>query len=914
MKLVVYIVSFILICSAGGSSAQKRYATKQDTSAVGDSIAEPSSRQYGFMDIPEYLPTYTISKDVFPTAVTYGGRDSSDVHVEDRYVDLHGNAYVEYDGIRLEAGHIHLDFKHKEAYARGSVDSTGQMTHYPLFNYENQDITSEELRYNFDTHKAIGKEARLKQGEFFIIGGKTKFISAQKEPKQDSVLTMAKDANLEDLIYQKNALISTCDHHHPHYAIRTRKIKIIPNKIAVLGVSQLVIAGVPTPLILPFGLFPLVEGQSSGLIFPSTYDYDVELGFGLRNIGYYFPINDYMDLTLTGDIYTRGTHRINLSSNFKKRYRYNGSVGLEYANNLRENVQTAKVESSKSYALKLLINQDPKAHPYYRFVGNINISTNNHAQKNYNDYNSQYNNILRSGVTFSNSMPWSPFNYSIGMSHNQNSNTRDFNITLPTMQLNMTTVFPFKSKKRIGDERWYEKISVGYRAELKNSLSTKDTLLFKKETLEKISTGMRHNMDTRANFKLFKYIDFQPSISFAQAVESKNLNKYLNPVPELDTTGTQLTQEGDTLYTVEKRYSVEEAYDFGFYHHHQFDAGASLSTQLFATRKMSRGWLRGIRHTMKPSVRLSYSSPTKGYERSYYTSLNTEGLDPITYNPFTIYRPSLSEERLGVDFAISNILEGKYWSRKDEKAKKFPIFRQLNVSTRYNFAADSLKWSPIRYSGNTELIKGFSRLNISGSFNIYKRNNGRLVNQSVWDAQNRPFEFDNFSLTLTNGFTINSLVKKLQGGGKKTSNTSTTIRRPEASSSRPDHGMAPEGILDFVGNLSLNHTYRMQVSRMEDGRDTLVTNAHYIGVRGQIPLTKKWSLNVDNLSFDLKDGKVVYPSFSLNRDLHCWNMSFSWQPRNRVYSFFIGVKSQNLSFLKYNYGQRNANVLTGRIR
>lgn len=866
---------------------------------------------------------YKLSVDAIESKLKYGAKDSSMVDINGKQMHLYGNAYLEYEGYTLNAGYILVDFDKKEASAQYITDTTGTIIQKPIFKEKENEVIAEKLRFNFETKKGLSYGTRTKESDFHILGDKTKFVTRDL----DSLTT-------EQVIFQEDALITTCDHEHPHFGIRTKKIKVIPNKLAIIGFSQLEIAGVPTPLVLPFGFFPLVEGQSSGLIFPDNYEYNKDLGFGLRGIGYYFPINDYLDITVKGDIYTRGTHRINVGTRYKKRYKYDGAVVLEYANNIGESPKDASRTSNRSYKFRLKHNQDTKAHPYRSLGGEIEIQTGQHQSVNYVDYNSQVQNILRSNFAYRNSLPGSIFDISVSFNHIQNTLTRKMDITLPQVSLNMQTIYPFKNKNRISDkERWYEKINVGYRADMKNFVSTTDTTLFTQQVVDDLVTGFKQDANASASFRVLKFFNVVPNASFNQIITLKTLERTLNPEPILDTINYLIDQNQDTIYNIKTRYDIDDDYILGLKTYNRFSTGVSISTQIFGMKQWSKGWLRGIRHTMKPTISFNYRTPTDQYFRTVQSSLDPLESETIEYNPFSggAYSASLNELQLGFNYGINHFFEGKYYSKADKKVKKFQLLRQLSMNGSYNYSADSLKWSPLSLSANTDIIKGFSQLRASATYDFYETENNRRVDRLLSETQGKLMEFRNFNATISSGFTIRALLEKL--GRKKDDGRRSERDEPELEEERPlnadplddldlveeDHiGRKPKKekiktynltLADYLMDFRVTHSIRFDVRRLE-GRDTSYVSTHTLGFRGSFALTDNWSVDIDNISYDFVRKSFVYPSMGLRRDLHCWQMQFSWQPARDVYSFFIGVKSNSLNFLKYDYGNRNARILT----
>lgn len=870
---------------------------------------------------PTENKNYKVSKNAIERNILYGAKDSTWVDVKNKLIYLFGESYMEYDGYVLKADQIRLDFENDLAFAEYRKGKNGKKIGIPYFEYQEQKLSADNLKFNYKTKKGLVQGSKMTQGEFSILGGTTKFIS------KDS------PHSIEDLIFQKNAVITTCTHDHPHYGIRTKKIKIIPNKVAVIGFSQLEIAGVPTPLFLPYGLFPLVEGgQTAGLIFPKNYEYDNEYGFGLRRIGYYFPINDYMDLTLTGNIYTRGTHMITVSSNYKKRYKYNGNFAISYNNNLRENTLTGKIQSNKAFRLNLRHNQDAKAHPYRKFGGAIDIQTNGYQQTNFNDYSSQVRNKLSSNFSYSDNMPGTPFNLVVKMSHFQDTQTHSMNVTLPSVALRMQTLQPFKKSTSSGaNASWYERINVSYDADLQNYVKTVDSTFLSRETLDKVVTGARQNASLSANFKV-KYFDISPNLRASQIFTYKTRNKYLSVTK--DSTEV-IDQNGQTSYLVTDKYKVEDDFNTGIKVYNGWQGGVRVSTNVYGTKRWNKGWLRGVRHTISPSVNFNYQNGTKQYEREYYTSLDSLENQLRTYSIFEggAYNPSIREEQLGLNYSISNAFQMKYYSKKDEKEKMFSPLKTLVISGNYNSLRDSIQWSPVSFYTNTTFFSGITTIGARGSYNIYKKNkNGQFINKTVWAEDKKLLEFNNFTLNINNSFTVDRFLKLFskdptpedrkdrQGTNdvERIVNDKADLYTETGEPLNTDELKTMERgdqrtFYDYIKDFSIYHRWSYDIRRNNQGDLERKSNTHTIGLSGRIPLTDNWNVAVRNISYDLVRKSFVYPSIGLERDLHCWNMSFDWYPSRDVYSFYISVKSTNLSFLKYNYGNQTSGSYRGRF-
>lgn len=878
--------------SVGALGQQKAKPTKQaplptakDVVAVQDSIAQDT------------IPTRTaiegsiiISNDSVLEEVKYGAVDSNNMDAVLNQLHLYGDAYVEYQDMTIKGAYIMFDFENNIAHAYKDLDSLGKKVDLATFKNSDNEINYNQLKFNFKTKKGLVYDAISKEGEFFLHGNKTKFIS------KDSVI-------LDDHIYNEDAIITTCNHEHPHFGIKAFKLKVVPEKLAVLGPSNLQIAGIPTPIILPFGFFPLIKGRSSGLIFPKDFTYDRELGLTFRDIGYYFPLSEYADLRVVGDIYTNGSFATRVQSSYKKRYAYTGRVELGFSRIQRENALDGSTDVSKAFSLRLTHRQDPKAHPYRTLDGTIDIQTNRYNQQNFNDYNNQFNNKLRSNFNYRHSMPGTPFSFSMGLAHDQDNVTRKVNLTLPNINLNMNTIYPFKRKNAgSNEEKWFEKITLRYNGAFKNYVQTTDSTLFTNEVFDELQYGFSHNLNSSASFRVAKYFNVTPSAKYDELWYFRTLEKVYDSKITLDTISVDTLPDGSLIPSeIDTTYGgFDDRFVNGFEPYRKFSTSINVSTQIFGTKLFKKGWLRGVRHIMKPTVGFTYTPDTRmKYIREVSTAPNEAFVEPQEYNPFQggIYSAPLNDKQMSITYGISNQFEAKYFSKKDSTEKKFKLFNNLNVNGNYNFAKDSLKWSNVRISGNTTLIKNVTTLNLSLNYTPYVKVNNRSVNKLVWDERGKPLAFDDFSATINTNLTAKKVIALFQKDKKKKKKDKTKSKSKE---------IELPVFSELFENLRINHTFQMGVDRINEV-DTFSVRINTVRLTGSLPLSKNWDLGFNNIAYDIKNKSFVYPSFNLSRDLHCWRMNFSWVPDNGIYGFFIGVKSNSLNFIKADYNQNNVN-------
>ncbi|KXK19430.1 MAG: LPS-assembly protein LptD [Saprospiraceae bacterium] len=826
--------------------------------------------------------------------VEYGSRDSTELDKKNQILHLWGDAYVNYQTSKINAHYIRIDLKNNIATAELGHDAKGRPIGKPAVDLEGQQVVANKLSFNFKTKKGIIHDGRFKQSDLYINGSKIKVIAGP----YDSLRT-------DDVLYQEDALITTCNHPDAHFGIQASKMKIVPDRVAVIGPSYVRIGGVPTPLLMPFGFFPLKKTKQTGIIFPNDYNYSPQWGYGLKNIGYYLPVNDRMDLIFSGDVYLRGSHRIGVTTRYNRRYKYNGSVMLEYSTYYNEPSETYKVIRQTSYHLQINHNQDPKANPYNKFGGNANIQIGRFQTLNYNDANSVLNNNLSSNITYSRIFSGKPYSFSAAMSHTQQLSTRDFGIELPKLTFNTQSIFPFRNSKRVGD-RWYDQISFTYSAELSNKIQTKDSLLFSDRILKTSKQGVRQSFAVTSSYKVLKYFNISPNFNYNEIWGFNTIRQDYDPTVITVYDTTRFVNFPDsfivTSQIIDGRSIKDTMQEFGAFR--TFNASVGINTQLFGLMQFRKGFIRGVRHQMRPSLSFAVAPD---YSR-YYDSVQTSNVRPIRkiaynkYQEFIYGGPPGSVQQMGLSLSISNTLEAKVRGRKDTTDRKIKIFESFGVNTFYNFAEDSLKLKPLSYNATTRLFKGLSTITMNGSFDFYDRNsNDKKIDVFYWKTKGKPMRFVNFSATLNTSLTVEKIRKLLQG----------RLTESEAASRQDNREKTLEhqSFWDLLDNFTINHSLNLS-ARDEIGPNKLQFTTNSISMSGNIPITEKWAINIGYFGFDFKNLNIVYPDLGFSRDLHCWYMRCSWQPVRGTYSFIIGVKPGSLDFLKIPNNKNRADVFS----
>jgi len=842
-----------------------------------------------------------VSNDGLDAEVVYDARDSMWFDVVKKQVHLYGNASVKYTQLDIKAGHILLDYAKNEISAEQLRDTSGQLAGLPEFSDGEQNFTATKLRYNFKSRKGIIYEARTQQEDMYVLGARAKFIGTT------STDTTVKTKNI---IYNQDAILTTCDAPTPHFGIHTRKLKVIPGKLVVTGLSNLELGGIPTPIIIPFGFFPMTKNRKAGVLIPKDFQGRREEGLGINDLGWYQPISEHADATVLFRAFTSGTIGVSGTLRYNYKYKYAGELALNYNKRVTEGGMAEKLVAN-SFGIRLSHTQDPKAHPSRKFNGSINIQTNRDQNRNQNDFQSVYQNTLSSNLAFNKTFPGKPYQFSVALRHSQNNQTRQMDITLPSVNFTMQRIYPFRRKITVGKERWYEKVSVNYSSRLDNSFRTVDTLLFTQQTLDNARMGIQHQASTDYTFKLFKFINVSPNVRYEENWYPYTIDKMLNDsINEVfDTTlaedGSYLGRslnESKSVYGV-----VETNRNWDFYTFRKYDVGINTNTALFFTKQFKKGWFRGIRHKVTPSASIGFgpdfSKQQDRYFKTYYTDIRPDKRDTLQYGIFddAIYsRPDLSKRNVAIGYSLANVLEFKHFSAKRDTVLKKRIFENLTFTGSYSLTADTLKWSRISTGGLFRLFKNISNLTWTVEFDPYIANeNGQSINRFMIKEKGRLLRTTRLGFALNTGFSIRQMRDVIAGrtetGSKKLSGTtpaSNTVANPD-------------DLLALFDNFRISHRFSVNRQLIPTGigtaRDTFAIGTNNLSISGSIQLTEKWSIDLGNISYDFPSKQLVYPDFGFTRDLHCWSLSLRWQPDRGTYAFFIGVKPGTLEFLKVPY-------------
>jgi lipopolysaccharide assembly outer membrane protein LptD (OstA) len=794
--------------------------------------------------------TLTIASDTlglgedFRSKVVYHATDSIVYDLDSNRVLLYGNAEITYEDINLKADFIEINYDTKILSANGLPDSSGNLAGFPEFKQGTEEFKSKTLRYNFDTKKGRISDITTQEGESFVHG-----------------TTVKKEA--DNTTYIRHGFYTTCELEHPHYFIAASKIKVIPDNKIVSGPANLVIADVPTPIAIPFGFFPNRKGRTSGILFPA-YGESAQLGFFLQNGGYYFGFSDYFDLALTGDIYTRGSWRLNGFSNYANRYHYGGNLSVNYSYTKTSIPELPDYAIEKGFFIRWNHRQDPKARPNSNFSASVNAGSSAFYRNNITSAQNYLTNTFQSSVAYSKSWPGKPYNFSASLSHTQNTNTRDISISLPSANFSVTRREPFRRKLRTGSARWYEKIGVSYNSTFLNTISTKDTLLFREESLNQLRYGLQHSVPVNTSFTLAKYFTVSPSVSYTERWYLKSIRKEF--IPE---------QNAVNIDTVS-----------GFKAAREFSTGAALNTRIYGMLQFTKGKLAAIRHVMIPTLNYTWRPDFSTSGWGAYKDVQTDSLG--TTSSYSIFEGSVfggpgSGEVSSLSFSLDNILEMKVRQQTDtaEVMKKVKILESLSAAMSYNFAADSMNLSFLSVAGRTTLFERLG-INFNGTFDPYVVNEqGIRINTTELDANGKLLRF-------TTG-NIGANVSLTQRKKDYSSNKGTTQELNEINRNKADY-------LDYSVPFNLSVGYNLFYQNNVTLPDQVTQTLNFTG---DVQMTPNWKVTF-NSGYDFEQKDISYTSLGILRDLHCWEMRLNWVPFGfqQNYFFQINVKSSILQDLK----------------
>ena len=827
----------------------------------------------------------TIQKDSIKTKaflegkVKYKADKYARIEQKKKIITLYDKAELYYQDIELKSGIIVMDYEKNEVYAGRIKDSSGAYTQFPNFKQGANIIEPDSIRFNFKTKKALIWNSRTEQSDFKIKAAITK-------KENDSVY------------FLKGARFTTSkDIDNPEYYFQTNKVKFIPGKKVVTGLTNMVIANVPTPLALPFAFFPMGKETSiSGLILPSYNDSNSR-GFSLQNGGYYFALSDNYNLTALGDYYTNGSYAMRFESSYAKRYNYRGNFNIRFENLINSERGYPDYSKQNIYNIQWSHSKDSKANPNSSFSASVNLGSSKYFKQSINQLNtgSNLNNTLSSSVSYSKTFNGVPqARLSLTATHSQNTQTSEINMTLPNVQFSVDRIYPFVGKDGI-KKGFFKNINLQYNLSGKNSFTTIDSLFFKPQMFNNAQIGLQQSIPLSTNFKVFKYFSASTSMNYEEVWYIKTLKR---------------------SYDKEQSKVVDQVVN-GFDAFRTYSFSSSLGTTIYGTFNFGENKkIKSIRHVMRPSVSYSYTPSFAKYYDTYATDgSGTMKKDYTRFEGGVFGAPGLSNSNnLGID--LSNTFEAKVTDKDSTKTepKKVMLLNNLNLSTGYNLNADgetSLAWSPVRVSGGTQVFNNKMNVNFGATLDPYAiDNSGKRIN--VFNLDNGGSLFRMTSANMTLNYSISSkeeeTAKKdkngqgLRNGGREDDlfgkNTDINDLRKSQFDENEDTG--EDEISEFFSSkLPWDMTFAYSLTYGNNNRESKII-ANSIMISANTDLTPKWKTGIST-GYDFVQKGVTFTQLRFERDLLSWRMSFNWTPlgSNANWSFFIGIKSGVLSDIKW---------------
>ncbi len=785
----------------------------------------------------------TLQKDTSVTSpldapVYYKAADSIVFFLDSQQVYLFNQGQLQYKDLQLESGYIFIDLRRNLIEASGVWDTAGDsLAQTPVFKDAQETYYAQGMRYNMKTRRGIIFNGRTQQGTDFIYGQRVKRMP-------------------QGFFFVQKGQFTTCDANPPHYYIRATKLKVIPGKQVISGPLYMVIADVPIPLILPFGYFPQAQGRTSGFIFP-TFGESAQRGFFARGLGYYWGKSEYFDLLLDADLFTLGGYRAGARLRYKRRYRYDGTLSLQYSLQRYNEPDDPDYQENRNFFVQWQHQQ--QINPKTRFNANVNAGTSSFLRLNSYQEQDYLTTQLQSSITLHHSFYRSPWYFTLGATHAQQLRTRDLSITFPSFFLSRSRMYPFKGK--VTKNRWYERIGITYALNAQNQLSIKDTNLFRSRIQDSMRYGIRHQIQIAANWKLFRYFSLAPSLSMREYWYPWEIEKFY------------LQQDSLWVLTTKRIYRLTAVRDFQW--------NVPLSTRIFGIwqSKSKRRW--ALRHVMTPSIGWQYKPDfSKPNFQVFREVIHPTTQQKLLYSKVEqgIFGGPSAGEIQAITFQILNQYEIKYLKRVFVDSDSMPpnpkdrykyqrLLDNLSVSTSYNFAADSLRLSPLQFNART-LIQGIFNLNVDATLHPYAlADSGDYpINRLEWEVHRRIGRWTAFNFTL--GAPIHQLFPQK-------SEKNNRYRFP------------------YQWNLQFNFVYTYS----KPARTIVQTRS--LRFNGTLQPSRYWKISFSS-GYDFDQEQFTFTTFNIHRDLHCWELIMTVVPFGirRSYFLTIQVKAPSLRDLK----------------
>ena len=820
-------------------------------------------------------------KELLESAIVHSADSLIRQDIKNNKISLYKNAHIHYKDIDLTAGFIEIDNKTNIVTAKGIKDSVGVYSQLPVFKQGTQESVQDTIKFNFKSEKAKIWNLKTDQQGLIIKGEVSK-------KHNDSV------------IFIENIKITSSQKEDPDYYIKVKKAKFIKDQKMVAGASQLVIADVPTPVVLPFVYVPLTKGRTSGFLMP-TWGENSTQGYFLQNGGYYFVLSDNFDLAVLGDIYTNGSWGLRTESSYAVRYKFSGSFDFKYESLINSLKGLDDYAKTSNYNIRWSHSQDQKASPNSRFSASVNLGSSKYYKESNNEYNTNsfLNNTLSSSISFYKKFVGTPFNMSLSATHSQNTNTEQISMTLPSLQVNMDRVYPFVGKNGAKNNA-LQKTGLSYSLKGDNRVTTTDEFFFKKGMFDDAKSGLQHTLGLNTNMKALKYFTLSPNLSYKEVWYFDKLKKTFDDVENAVVT--------DTIS--------------GFNAFREYSTSLSLGTTLYGMFQFKKGSkIEAIRHVVRPSVSYSYRPDFSGYYEEVQNS--EDPTDIVEYSPYSngIYGSPGKGISNSINFSVNNNIEAKVRSKDstNTESKKIILLNNLNFSTSYNMAADSLKWSPVGVNAGTTLFNNKLSVNANATLDPYAIDaNGRKMNTFNFENNGSLFRLTNAGLTLNY-----SLSSKKEKDGKNSrsesqrnadaNNSDGIFGENSIASNQQTPGGGEEEEVKTTKLFGATIPWNLKIAYALNYSNSIRQNeisSNSLMFSGDLDLTPKWKVGFSS-GYDIKSQGFSYTQLRFSRDLDSWKLNFNWVPfgSRQSYYFFIGIKSSMLSDLKYDKRQQPDRVL-----
>lgn len=834
-----------------------------------DTLSKPNLKD----SIQIKTDTLKISKDSIDAPIKYNAEDSGVLVISTREFFLYGKAKVDYTDLKLDAATIKYDQRSQMVQAYGSKDSSGNPASKPQFIQGEMKSISDTIFYNMKSSKGLTKNTFFQEGEIYVNAIDLKKISSTE-------------------VYAKRARFTTCNLDVPHYNFRTSKMKIINNKMGIAGPSFPEFEGVPMPIGIPFGIFPLNKGRHGGLL-PPAFTASPDFGLGLEGLGYYFVLSEKMDVTLRSNLYSFGGWNLNINSKYIKRYAYTGNLNITFQNTKSLNRSTLSKDefnSSRSFMINWSHNRDSRARPGTNFSANVNFGSSRFNQTLLNNPFVNFQNQLSSSISYS--KDWKgKYNLSVNLNHNQNNNLRLVNMNLPTVNFNVVTFYPFQPKDQVGSGKWYEKIGIGYSGNFQNQVSFYDTAFSIRRLLDTLQYGAQHSIPITLSLPSLGPITIAPSVSYSERwYGQRNFRSWNNTTNKVD--------------TVIQR---------GFYAARQMSFGIAANTRIFGTYKFKpTSNIVAIRHEIRPTISVNYQPDMNA---KYYYNLKVDTSDrTLRVSQFDGgILGAFSEGSFGgIGFGIDNLLEMKTKNKQDtaDKAgKKIKLIDGFGFNSNYNFLADSFQLGNFNFYARSTL---FEKVNITASANLDPYdidNRGFRSKQILWD----PAKFK-FGRITSGNVAISTSFRSKSKDGKEENDKEIPVdpfMTPDEQQRQLQFARAnPAEFTDFniPWNLSIAYSFNFTRVLAPDYSGFITQTFSSFNFNGDFSLTDKWKVGATGF-YDITRGNLQQLSTFITREMHCWQLSINVTPIGLYRSFNITVnpKSGILRDLRINRSRTFSN-------